>query len=110
MSKESFHGNASKESNLFQSHVAADDLVDLILWTLIRSLQTAEERHSEREHEGDTVDTETGPHHTDELDELKADGDDHRVLKVSHGTDHLVVAGEEFLDQASLIWGGPTHT
>lgn len=47
---------------------------------------------------------ETRPHHANELDELKADGDDHRVLKVSDRTDHLVVAGEEFLHQTGLIW------
>lgn len=52
---------------------------------------------------------ETGPHHADELDELKADGDHHRVLKVSDGTDNLIVAGEELFDQAGLIWGGPRH-
>lgn len=69
----------------------------------------ADERHSEWEREAEAVSRGRGPHHTDELDELKADGDDHRVLEVSHRTDHLVVASEELLHQVGLILGGP-HT
>lgn len=53
---------------------------------------------------------ETRPHHANELDELQAHGEDHRVLKVSDGADHLVVAGEELLHQTSLILRSPTHT
>lgn len=58
-------------------------------------------RRLQTETVGATV--ETGPHHADELDELKADCDDHRVLEVGHRTDHLVVASEELLHQAGLI-------
>lgn len=61
-----------------------------------------------RKHDGDIV-CEMGPHHADELDELKADGNNHWVLKVSDGTDHLIVASKELFDQAGLIWGGPRH-
>lgn len=74
----------------------------LTIW-LTSSCERQSEVFRRRKPEAQSVTLETRPHHTNELDELQAHGDDHRVLEVSHRTDHLVVAGEEFLNQASLI-------
>lgn len=51
-----------------------------------------------------------GPHHADELDELKAYSNNHRVLEVSDRTDDLIVASEEGFDQACFISRGPGST
>lgn len=52
----------------------------------------------------------TAPHHVDELDELQAHGNYHRVLEVCNWTNHLVVASEEGSDQASFVLRGPGAT
>lgn len=49
----------------------------------------------------------TKPHHTDELDELKAHSNNHRVLEVVDRTDDLIVASEESFNQTCLVRGGP---
>lgn len=46
-------------------------------------------------------------YHTDELDELKANSNHHRVLEVMDRTDNLVVASEKGFHQPRLINGGP---
>lgn len=50
------------------------------------------------------------PHHTDELDELKAYSNNHRVLEVINRTDNLIVASEEGFNQTCFIIGGPGNT
>lgn len=50
------------------------------------------------------------PHHTDELDELKAHSNNHRVLEVTDRTHNFIVASEEGLDQTRFVSGGPDST
>lgn len=52
----------------------------------------------------------TRPHHADELDELKAHGNNHRVLEVSNRTDDLIIASEESFNQTGFIEGARGHT
>lgn len=89
-------------SNLFQSHVAADNLIDLILRIQIQSL--------DRWRQWILILTEwwdVRPHHTDELDELKPYSNNHGVLEVIDGTDNLIVASEEGFDKTRFVRGGP---
>lgn len=48
-----------------------------------------------------------GPHHTDELDELKAHSNNHRVLEVIDRTDNLIIPSEKSFNETCLIRGGP---
>lgn len=50
------------------------------------------------------------PHHTDELDELKAHSNNHRLFEVIDRTDDLIVPDEESFNQACFISRGPGGT
>lgn len=89
-------------SDLFESHVAADDLVNLVLPKQTNELRQLTALSTE--------DSGAGPHHVNQLDELQAHGNHHRVLEVRNWTDHLVVAGKEGFDQARFIGRGPGCT
>lgn len=89
-------------SDLFESHVAADDLVNLVLQRQTNELRQLTALNTE--------DGGVGPHHINQLDELQAHGNHHWVLEVGNWTDHLVVASEEGFDQARFIGRGPGCT
>lgn len=91
-------------SDLLESHVAADDLVNLVLRMQRNELRHLAAPRVNREDGG------TAPHHVDELDELQAHSHHHRVLEVSNWTNHLVVASEKGFDQMSFILRGPGAT
>lgn len=90
--------------DLFESHVAADDLVNLVLRRQRDELRQLTALRVKTEDSGED------PHHVDELDELQAHGDHHRVLEVRDWANHLVVAGEEGFDQTRFIVRGPGST
>lgn len=91
-------------SDLLESHVAADDLVNLVLRMQRNELRHLAAARVNREGGG------AAPHHVDELDELQAHSNHHRVLEVCNWTNHLIVATEEGFDQMSFILRGPGAT
>lgn len=95
-------GEKSTVSDLLEPHVAADNLVHLVLRRQTNELRQLTALKPE--------DGGVGPHHADQLDELQAHSNHHRVLEVRNWTHHLVVASEEGFDQARFIGRGPGCT
>lgn len=73
-----------------------------------RCVQTVGDRDSP--HRGGNIVSGTRPHHTDELDERKAHGNNHRVVEVGDRTHNLIVAREEVFDQTCFVIRSPSNT
>lgn len=86
-----------KLTNLFQSHIAGDNLVNLILWIQKMCCVTHIEISIVWQQWilWQVIYCELRPHHTDELNELKTHSNVHFVLEMTDRTDNLIVTSEK---------------